>query len=121
MVGCGNEVGMRERDARKLDQTTQAELRRQAVRLRKSGKSRAEVAGLLGVHVKTITRWTGEHKKRGAAVFASRQRGPKPRLFRIHRRIGHLKSCSQCRQHNRKVLAARTASLLPDALRAARI
>ena len=45
--------------------------------MRKGGRSRGEVAGALGVHLKTITRWTGEHKKHGAAVFAVRKRGPK--------------------------------------------
>ena len=45
--------------------------------MRKAGRSRGEVAGALGVHLKTITRWTGEHKKHGAAVFAVRKRGPK--------------------------------------------
>lgn len=68
---------MRERDARSLGQSTQAELRRQAIRMRKAGKSRAEVAGVLGVHLKTITRWTGAHKKQGAAFFSVGRRGPK--------------------------------------------
>ena len=67
---------MKERDARSLGQTTQAELRRQAIKMRKAGQSRGEVAGALGVHRKTITRWSGEHRKRGAAVFAVRKRGP---------------------------------------------
>ena len=46
--------------------------------MRKAGKSRGEVAAALGVHLKTITRWTGEHKKHGAAVFSARKRGRKP-------------------------------------------
>ena len=45
--------------------------------MRKAGKSRGEVAGALGVHLKTITRWSGEHRKHGAAAFAVRKRGPK--------------------------------------------
>src|SRR5438105_2390100 len=68
---------MKERDARKLGQSTQAELRRQAVKMRKAGKLRREVALALGVHIKTITRWSVDHKKRGAAVFAAKKRGPR--------------------------------------------
>ena len=50
-------------------------VRRQADRMRKAGKSRGEVASALGVHLKTITRWSGEHQKRGAAAFSVRKRG----------------------------------------------
>ena len=46
--------------------------------MRKAGQSRGAVAEALGVHLKTITRWSGEHKKHGAAIFATRRRGPKP-------------------------------------------
>jgi transposase len=68
---------MKDRDARSLGQTTQAELRRQAVKMRKAGQSRGAVAEALGVHRKTITRWSGEHRQRGAALFVARRRGPK--------------------------------------------
>ena len=68
---------MKERDARSLGQSTQAELRRQAVRMRKAGHSRGAVADALGVHLKTITRWSGEYRKHGGAIFAARLRGPK--------------------------------------------
>ena len=70
-------MGMKERDARKLGQATQAELRGQAVRMRKAGRSRGEVAGALGVHLKIVTRWAGEHRKHGAAVFLVGKRGPR--------------------------------------------
>ena len=30
------------------------------------------------MHLKTITRWSGEHKKLGAAIFVARRRGAKP-------------------------------------------
>ena len=66
---------MKERDARRLSQSAQAELRRRAVRMRKAGKSRGDVAGALGIHVKTVTRWTGAHKKQGLAVFSPGKRG----------------------------------------------
>ena len=45
--------------------------------MRKAGQSRGEVGGALGVQLKTITRWSGEHRKHGAAVLAVRKRGPK--------------------------------------------
>ncbi len=45
--------------------------------MRKAGQSRGAVAEALGVHPKTITRWSGEHRQRGAAIFAARRRGPK--------------------------------------------
>ena len=66
---------MKERDARKLGEATQAELRRQAIKMRKAGQSRGAVAEALGVHLKTISRWSGEHGKLGAAIFVARRRG----------------------------------------------
>ena len=68
---------MQERDVRKLGQATQAELRRQAIKMRKEGQSRGAVAEALGVHLKTVPRWSGEHQKLGAAIFATRRRGRK--------------------------------------------
>jgi hypothetical protein len=98
---------MKERDARRLSQGTQAELRRRAVRMRKSGKSRGEVAVALGVHVKTLTRWTGAHKKRGAAVFAPGKRG---------RRIGEQRALSP---EQEKVIQKMIVEQSPDQLKLA--
>ena len=95
---------MKERDARRLSQGTQAELRRRAVRMRKSGKSRGEVAVALGVHVKTLTRWTGAHKQRGAAVFAPGKRG---------RRIGEQRDLSP---EQEKVIQKMIVEKSPDQL-----
>ncbi|MES2572695.1 MAG: helix-turn-helix domain-containing protein [Verrucomicrobiota bacterium] len=66
---------MVDQDARTLNQATQAQLRQQAVAMRAEGNTRSKVARLLGVHVKTVTRWTGDYKKHGEAVFATRKRG----------------------------------------------
>src|SRR5476649_2381398 len=98
---------MKERDARSLTQTTQAELRRRAVRMRKDGKSRGEVAVALGVHVKTITRWTGAHKKHGSAVFSPGKRG---------RRTGEERDLSP---EQEKALQKRIVEKTPDQLRLA--
>ena len=43
--------------------------------MRKAGQSRGAVAEALGVHLKTISRWSGEHGKLGAAIFVARRRG----------------------------------------------
>jgi transposase len=64
-----------EKDARSLDQKTQAEIRRLAMTMRKAGKSRKEVSEALGVHIKTITRWSTEERKEGAAIFSVKKRG----------------------------------------------
>lgn len=98
---------MKERDARRLSQTTQAELRRRAVKMRKAGKSRGEVASALGVHVKTVTRWTGAHKQHGAAVFSPAKRG---------RRTGAQRDLSPAQEKTlQKLLAEKT----PDQLQLA--
>jgi hypothetical protein len=54
-----------EKDARSLDQKTQAELSRRAHILHKKGKSRQEIADILGVHLKTVDRWRANHKRQG--------------------------------------------------------
>ena len=98
---------MKERDARCLRQTTQAELRRRAVQMRTAGKSRGEVALALGVHVKTVTRWTGAHKKHGAAVFSAAKRG---------RRTGEQRDLSP---EQEKTLQKRITEKTPDQLKLA--
>ena len=61
----------------------------------------------LGVYVKTVTRWTGTHKKHGAAVFAPRKRG---------RRTGEQRDLSPERE---KALAKRIVEKTPDQLKLA--
>lgn len=64
-----------ENDARSLDQKTQAELRRRAHILHKKGKSRQEIADILGVHLKTVDRWRANYKRQGAVALRPKKRG----------------------------------------------
>ena len=75
--------------------------------MRKAGKSRGEVALALGVHVKTVTRWTGAHRKQGAAVFAPRKRG---------RRTGEQRDLGP---EQEKALQSMIAEKTPDQLKLA--
>ena len=75
--------------------------------MRKAGKSRSEAGLALGVHVKTITRWTGSHKKHGPAVFAPAKRG---------RRTGEQRNLSPAQERAlQKMIAEKT----PDQLKLA--
>jgi hypothetical protein len=56
-------ISAMEIDARSLDQKKQAEYRRRAHILHKQGKSRQEIADILGVHLKTVDRWRANHKR----------------------------------------------------------
>jgi len=62
-------------DARKLDQKTQATLRRRADAMHRQGKSRCEVADALGVNIGTVDRWRRDRKRRGKAALQLRKRG----------------------------------------------
>jgi hypothetical protein len=62
-------------DARKLDQKTQATLRRRASVMHKNGKSRSDVANALGVNIRTVDRWRIDAKKLGRAALQVRKRG----------------------------------------------
>jgi transposase len=70
------------RDARSLPSPAQAELRRSAVRLVVEGRSKTEVAGLLGVSRETVGRWVSRHAAGGDQALDARRRG---------RRRGHTK------------------------------
>ena len=63
-----------ENDARSLDQKTQAELRSRAHILHKKGKSRQEIADILGVHLKTVDRWRANYKRQGAVALRPKKR-----------------------------------------------
>lgn len=62
-------------DARKLDQNTQATLRRRADAMHRQDKSRHDVAEALGIHIGTVDRWRRERKQRGKAALQVRRRG----------------------------------------------
>ena len=75
--------------------------------MRKAGKSRSEVGAAPGVHVKTITRWTGAHKKHGPALFAPAKRG---------RRTGEQRDLSP---EQERALQKRIAEKTPEQLKLA--
>ena len=62
-------------DAIKLSQKEQALLRRQAVRLRKGGKSNIEIGQILSVHAKTVGGWWAAYRREGARLFEPGKRG----------------------------------------------
>jgi transposase len=66
------------RDARSLPSEAQAELRRTAVRLVGEGRSKTEVAGLLGVARETVGRWIKAHARGGDRALDARRRGRRP-------------------------------------------
>jgi transposase len=66
------------RDARSLRSDAQVELRRTAVRLVGEGRSRTEVAELLGVARETVSRWVKAHRQRGDRALDGRRRGRRP-------------------------------------------
>lgn len=64
-----------DRDFRKLPPTTQAELRRVAVNMVLSGKSRIEVAEAVGVNRRFVGEWAKAFEASGEAALAGGQRG----------------------------------------------
>ncbi len=62
-------------DARKLSQETQEQLRKQAIRLRKQGKTYKEIAQIVGVHDNTIWKWGKKYEAEGAKALKAQKRG----------------------------------------------
>jgi len=69
---------VRDRDFRKLDPATQAELRRVAVRMVQVGKTRVEAAEAVGVNRHFVGRWVGAVDQSGEAALAGGRRGRRP-------------------------------------------
>jgi transposase len=67
-----------ERDFRKLDSATQAELRRVAVAMVTSGKTRIEAAEAVGVNRRFVGRWVKALAQSGLDALAGRRRGRRP-------------------------------------------
>ncbi|MDA8253532.1 MAG: helix-turn-helix domain-containing protein [Rhodospirillales bacterium] len=65
-----------DRDFRKLSPSTQAELRRVAVNMVLSGKSRIEVAEAVGVNRRFVGAWVRAFEVSGEAALAGGRRGP---------------------------------------------
>ena len=67
-----------DRDFRKLDPATQAELRRVAVRMVQAGKTRIEAAGAVGVDRHFVGEWVAAVEQSGEAALAGGRRGRRP-------------------------------------------
>ena len=67
-----------DRDFRKLPPATQAELRRVAVNMVRSGKSRIEVADAMGVNRRFVGEWVRAFEAGGEAALAGGKRGRRP-------------------------------------------
>ena len=67
-----------DRDFRKLPPSTQAELRRVAVNMVRSGKSRIEVAEAVGVNRRFVGAWVRAFEVAGEAALAGGRRGRRP-------------------------------------------
>lgn len=65
---------MRE-DARKFTTETQEQLRKQAIRLRKQGKTHKDIAEIVGVHKDTVWRWWKKYETSGAPGLKVQKRG----------------------------------------------
>ena len=66
---------MRSRDARRLPQAAQEELRRRAVALVAEGRAQTEVARLLDVSRQSVNEWVAAHRRGGEQALAARTRG----------------------------------------------
>src|SRR3954465_446408 len=66
------------RDFRTLAPATQAELRRVAVAMVQTGKTRIEAAKTVGVNRRFVGQWVKLAAQRGEAVLAGRRRGRRP-------------------------------------------
>ncbi len=69
---------MKKIDARSLCREAQQQLRNQAIRLKKSGRTNDEIAEIVGVHRSTICEWWKLYKRDGAAGIKLKKRGTKP-------------------------------------------
>ena len=66
---------MEKEDARKLTKQTQELLRKQAIRLRKKGKTYKEIAEIIGVNDNTVWKWWKKYQAGGAKALKAGQRG----------------------------------------------
>ena len=66
---------MEKTDARKLKPEVQQELRKQAIRLRKTGMKQKQIAEILGVYPTTVSKWCCAYKKQGSQAIRAKKRG----------------------------------------------
>lgn len=69
---------MEHRDARKLSKEAKEEIRRQAIRLHRSGNNNTLISEILEVHRSTVSGWVNRYKRGGLPELKSRQVGRKP-------------------------------------------
>ena len=62
-------------DARKLTKETQEQLRKQAIRLRKEGRTFKEIGQIVGVNGNTVWKWWTKYKEGGMASLKACQQG----------------------------------------------
>ncbi len=65
-------------DARSISREAQQTLRRQAIRLRKAGRTFAEIAEIVGVHPSTVRKWWKIYERDGTQGIRLKKRGRKP-------------------------------------------
>ena len=66
---------MEKTDARRLPPEAQEQLRKQAVRLKKKGKSFADIARLLDVHRNSVSNWWTAYESAGATGLRPQMAG----------------------------------------------
>jgi transposase len=66
---------MTKEDARSFPGQTQEQLRKQAVRLRRQGKTYEQIADIVGVHEVTVGKWCRKYAKDGLKALEARKRG----------------------------------------------
>ena len=62
-------------DARKLSTEAQQQIRNQAIRLKKAGKTYEEIAEITGVHSTTVCKWYKAYLRGGKAAITIKKRG----------------------------------------------
>ena len=69
---------MERRDARKLNKDAKEELRRQAIKLHKSGLNNTTIAKALEVHRSTVSGWVNRYKRSGFSELKAKRMGRTP-------------------------------------------
>ena len=62
-------------DTRKLKPEVQQQLRNQAIRLRKSGRTYAEIGEIVGVHPTNVCKWWKSYEREGQKTMRQGKRG----------------------------------------------
>ena len=68
-------LALKSADARKLSTEAQQQIRNQAIRLRKSGRTYKEISEITDVHLSTIARWHKAYERNGTKAIRIKKRG----------------------------------------------